>query len=340
SASAAASRTHSPRGSALRVRTRPSSSRSASRAARRSTWSGSPAPRSTSAGSRGSTTTRCGPASWRCGASARGRPSGSSRGTWRALARGRQATSACARRPSSSTVSTCTSSAAASTRSRTFRPTTSSRGCGWREAALVDADRRACGLRPCGRLRCQPDARTEGLRVNIRRANEQDEAVLHELVDEFNAEIPEPDDVGPETWDEEWDSISRSLAGGAVYLTEDDKGPVGMAYAAPPDRGRSHLTIVHVRPRARRLGVATALVAACVRESKERGAKRMTLDVLETNTVARDVWRRLGFEDVAHVMSAPVDKLEHRLGDAPVGTSRASTHVQTDDRTAVERALA
>jgi ribosomal protein S18 acetylase RimI-like enzyme len=176
--------------------------------------------------------------------------------------------------------------------------------------------------------------------VNIRRANEQDEAVLHELVDEFNAEIPEPDDVGPETWDEEWDSISRSLAGGAVYLAEDDKGPVGMAYAAPPDRGRSHLTIVHVRPRARRLGVATALVAACVRESKERGAKRMTLDVLETNTVARDVWRRLGFEDVAHVMSAPVDKLEHRLGDAPVGASRASTHVQTDDRTAVERALA
>ena len=164
--------------------------------------------------------------------------------------------------------------------------------------------------------------------------------MLHELVDEFNAEIPEPDDVGPETWDEEWDSISRSLAGGAVYLAEDDKGPVGMAYAAPPDRGRSHLTIVHVRPRARRLGVATALVAACVRESKERGAKRMTLDVLETNTVARDVWRRLGFEDVAHVMSAPVDKLEHRLGDAPVGTSRASTHVQTDDRTAVERALA
>jgi ribosomal protein S18 acetylase RimI-like enzyme len=176
--------------------------------------------------------------------------------------------------------------------------------------------------------------------MNIRRANEHDEAVLHELVDEFNAEIPEPDDVGPETWDEEWESITRSLAGGAVYLAEDDQGPVGMAYAAPPDRGRSHLTIVHVRPRARRLGVAKALVAACVRESKERGAKRVTLDVLETNTVARDVWRRLGFDDIAHVMSAPVDTLERRLGDAPVGASRASTHVQTDDRSSVERALA
>jgi ribosomal protein S18 acetylase RimI-like enzyme len=176
--------------------------------------------------------------------------------------------------------------------------------------------------------------------VNIRRADEQDEAVLHELIDEFNTEIPEPGDVGSESWEEEWEAITRSLAGGAVYLAEDDEGAAGMAYAAPPDRGRAHLTVVHVRPRARRLGVAKALVAACVRESKERGAKRLSLDVLETNTVARDVWRRLGFEEVAHVMSAPVDALERRLGEARVGASRASTHVQTDDRASVERALA
>src|SRR5207249_11485097 len=116
--------------------------------------------------------------------------------------------------------------------------------------------------------------------VNVRRATAADEALLHELVDEFNAEIPEPDDVGPETWDEEWAEIARSLDGGAVYIAEDERGAVGMAYAVPPDRGRSHLTIVHVRPRARRAGVARALVLACVRDVKERGARRVSLDVL------------------------------------------------------------
>jgi ribosomal protein S18 acetylase RimI-like enzyme len=176
--------------------------------------------------------------------------------------------------------------------------------------------------------------------VNIRKATAADEAVLHELIDEFGAEVPEPDDVGPESWDEEWASISRSLDGGAVYLAEDDKGAAGMAYATPPDRGRSHLTVVHVRPRARRAGVAKALVLACVREVKGRGATRVSLDVLDSNTRARDVWRRFGFVEVAHVMSATVDALESRLGEAPVGASRASTHVQTDDRTSVERALA
>jgi ribosomal protein S18 acetylase RimI-like enzyme len=176
--------------------------------------------------------------------------------------------------------------------------------------------------------------------VNIRRATEADEGVLHELIDEFAVEVPSPDDVGPATWDDEWAEISRALADGAVYLAEDDQGAAGMAYAAPPDRGRAHLTVVHVRPRVRRQGVAKALVRACVQDLKGRGAKRISLDVLETNSRAREVWHRLGFVEVAHVMAAPIDALERHLGDAPVGASRASTHVQSDDRTSVERALA
>jgi hypothetical protein len=39
-------------------------------------------------------------------------------------------------------------------------------------------------------------------------------------------------------------------------------------------------------------------------------------------------------------MVSPLDVLERRLAVAPVGESRASTHVQTDDRPSVERALA
>src|SRR5262249_60066153 len=46
-----------------------------------------------------------------------------------------------------------------------------------------------------------------------------------------------------------------------------------------------------------------------------------------------------GFEEVAHVMASSVEALEARLLSAPLGASRASTHIQTDDRTSVERAL-
>jgi hypothetical protein len=65
----------------------------------------------------------------------------------------------------------------------------------------------------------------------------------------------------------------------------------------------------------------------------------MSLDVLTTNTSARTVWERLGFEEVALVMATPLDALERRLAEAQYGASRASLHVQTDDRDSVERAV-
>jgi ribosomal protein S18 acetylase RimI-like enzyme len=176
--------------------------------------------------------------------------------------------------------------------------------------------------------------------MNIRRATEADEQALRELWEEFEREVPEPPGTAPETWDEEWADVRAALDGGAVYVAEDEQGSVGMARATPPARGRSHLVLVHVRPRARRRGVAKALVRACVDEVKAKGATRISLDVLTTNTLARTVWTRLGFDDVALVMEATVEHLERRLAETPVGESRATTHVQTDDGTSVERAIA
>jgi ribosomal protein S18 acetylase RimI-like enzyme len=175
--------------------------------------------------------------------------------------------------------------------------------------------------------------------MNIRRATVADEHLIRELWEEFEREVPELPGTAPETWEEEWADVLVALEGGAVYLAEDDEGAAGIARAGPPEHGRSHLVLVHVRPRARRRGVAKALVRACVDEVKEKGASRVSLDVLTTNTLARTVWMRMGFEEVALVMEAPVEVLEGRLGTAPAGASRASTHVQTDDHTSVERAV-
>lgn len=177
--------------------------------------------------------------------------------------------------------------------------------------------------------------------MNVRRVTEADEIAIRELWQEFEAEVPEPDDVGPErTWNAEWADVCANIASGAAYLAEDDQGTVGMARATGPERRRSHLVLAYVRPRARRQGVAKALVRACVEEVRAKGAVRMSLDVLWTNTRAREVWARLGFEEVALVMATPTETLERRLAAPSGGPTRAVTHVQSDDRVSVERALA
>jgi ribosomal protein S18 acetylase RimI-like enzyme len=176
--------------------------------------------------------------------------------------------------------------------------------------------------------------------MNVRRAAVSDEHVLRELWEEFEREVPEPPGSTPATWEEEWADVRRQLDEGAVYLAEDDDGVAGAARAAGPDHGRSHLELVYVRPRVRRQGVAKALVRACVADVKAKGANSVSLDVLWTNTDARTVWKRMGFEEVALVMATPLDSLARRLADTQVGASRGAVHVQTDDETSVQRAVA
>jgi GNAT superfamily N-acetyltransferase len=176
--------------------------------------------------------------------------------------------------------------------------------------------------------------------VNIRHATTADEGVLRELWAEFEREVPEPPGTAPETWEEEWADVRKDIEGGAVLLAEDDTGAAGMARIGAPDRGRSHLVLVYVRPRARRQGLAKALVHGCVADVKGKGATSVSLDVLWTNDVARTVWTRMGFDETALVMEAPVETLELRLADVTIGASRGAVHVQTDDDTSVQRAVA
>jgi ribosomal protein S18 acetylase RimI-like enzyme len=175
--------------------------------------------------------------------------------------------------------------------------------------------------------------------VKIRPATSNDEAALHSLWEEFEAEIPEPAGFQPDMWEEDWAGMSANIETGGVFIAEDDEGPVGLAEARAAEAGRWHLETVYVRPRARREGVAKALVAACAASAGRAGATHVSLDVVSANQLAVDVWHRLGFQPVALLMATPLDALVERLGDAPLGPSRATTHVQTDDRVAVDRAI-
>jgi len=175
--------------------------------------------------------------------------------------------------------------------------------------------------------------------VTIRRATEADEPALRALWEEFEAEVPSPLEQ-PETWADEWPATLADIRGGGVFLAEDGEGPAGMARVEAPVRGRAHLQLVHVRPRARRQGVAKVLLRACVDDARERGATFVSLEALTGNELALAVWRRLGFSEYSVGLASPLAALETRLAAHQEGEHRATTHVQTDDELSVQRALA
>jgi ribosomal protein S18 acetylase RimI-like enzyme len=176
--------------------------------------------------------------------------------------------------------------------------------------------------------------------VTVRPATEADEAVLHELWDEFEREVPEPPGFEPESWDEEWNDTVREIAAGGVFLAVDADGPVGVAKLDGPKHGAMHIHLVYVRPRVRRQGVARQLLRACAAKAREAGAPTVSLHVLVANTAAAAVWRRLGFENVSTFMAAPLEVLDDRLVERAAGEFRATTHVQSDDEVSVQRAVA
>jgi ribosomal protein S18 acetylase RimI-like enzyme len=175
--------------------------------------------------------------------------------------------------------------------------------------------------------------------MTVRRATEADEAVLRELWQEFEQEVPWTL-TEPETWEEEWRDTLRDLRADGVFLAEDDEGAVGVARIEEPARGGAHVQFVHVRKRARRHGVAKSLLRAAVEHARERGAHTITLEVLTSNDVGVAVWRRLGFVEYSLALAARVEDLERRLADVPEGETRAATHIQSDDRVSIDRALA
>ncbi|MFL5928001.1 MAG: GNAT family N-acetyltransferase [Gaiellaceae bacterium] len=174
--------------------------------------------------------------------------------------------------------------------------------------------------------------------MNVRRATEADQDVLHELWSEFERDVPEPYGEG-EPWEAEWADTLEDIRAGGVFLADDDDGPVGFARIDAPRYGQAHVQIVYVRPRARKQGIAKALLAQCVAAAREGGATWVSLEVLTANQLAVSAWRRLGFVEYAYGMAAPLDALEQRLTSAPPAEMRGTTHAQTDDEQSVQRAI-
>ena len=123
--------------------------------------------------------------------------------------------------------------------------------------------------------------------MRVRPATDADAAGLRALWEEFETEVPEPAGFVPDTWEEEWAELRRAFAEGAVFVAEDDDELVGVAHVTPPEQGRAHVELVHVRPGRRRRGIAKQLLHECVHAVREKGATLITLEVLTANLHGR-----------------------------------------------------
>ena len=175
--------------------------------------------------------------------------------------------------------------------------------------------------------------------MNIRRATEADLDTLRDLWQEMEDELGGPRWVR-ETWEEERVDTERRLRDAAIFLAENEDGTVGYAALDYRDPRIAELQSLYVRPRARRLGVARALMAEASAAAREKGYDHMTLDVLVSNHDALGVYERMGFSEYQVTLAAPLDDLDARLGGRAGGESSGRVYVQTDDETLVEKAVA
>ena len=175
--------------------------------------------------------------------------------------------------------------------------------------------------------------------MTVRRAGPADFDAVSEMWREFDHEVPPPIHEGPTDQEKELAEVAEILASETAFLAEDDDGnPVGFALARRRTGTLATLTDLYVRRATRRSGIATELMRAVVTAMRELGIEQLDLEVVAPNAVARSLYARWGFRDDVIVMAAAVASLETHLGRQEA-SSFGSIHIQSDDLTAVERAV-
>jgi ribosomal protein S18 acetylase RimI-like enzyme len=176
--------------------------------------------------------------------------------------------------------------------------------------------------------------------VSIRPATEQDRDALRPLFEAFQAEGPVPP-FARKTWEDKWSDLEKRIAEGLGLVSEDDGRLTGFVFATVPygHPDLCHVTDVYVAPDARRQRIARALLRTLVAELERRVVGNVGLDVRIDNAPALALYKRLGFVPFEYFMTASREAIAERLASDERPASVASTHVQTDDEPAVERAL-
>ena len=175
------------------------------------------------------------------------------------------------------------------------------------------------------------------VRVNVRRATDDDLPALQARWREFQHEVPPAPHVEVDEA-KELAEISAIVEAGLAFVAEADAELIGLALARLTGSRVGRLTDLYVQPNARRAGVAAALVHEVAEVLANHGAEVLDLEVSTSNAAARTVYQHWGFAEESVTLAAPLSVLVERLQPGRHATSFASIHVQSDEVDQVERA--
>jgi predicted GNAT family acetyltransferase len=122
-------------------------------------------------------------------------------------------------------------------------------------------------------------------------------------------------------------------------VAERDGEAVGFALGRTKGKRLGYLSDLFVTPGARGDGVARALMVELATRLAADGADVIELEVQARNAAARAVYERWGFTPTLLTLATPISQLTARLARQEEHPSFGSTHVQSDDEAAVERAV-
>jgi len=166
--------------------------------------------------------------------------------------------------------------------------------------------------------------------MTVRHATAEDLGALEALWEQWQAESPEPPPWADVSWEANRSEFERSLDANALFVAEEDGGPVGFVTAWLEDHF-ARIGDLYVTEAGRRHGTGRLLVDTVIENLRARGATHLFVNA---NPEAFDFYDRLGFREESRNLVLPLDVRE--VGG---GRSWGSIHVQSDDLTAVERAV-
>ena len=166
--------------------------------------------------------------------------------------------------------------------------------------------------------------------MTVRHATAEDFDGLQGLWEQWQAESPESPPWADVSWETNRSEFERALDANALFLAEDEGRPVGFVTAWLEDHF-ARIGDLYVAEAGRRHGTGRLLVDTVVENLRARGATHLFVNA---NPAALDFYDRLGFREESRNLMLPLEVRE--VGS---GRSWGSIHVQTDDLTAVERAV-
>ena len=166
--------------------------------------------------------------------------------------------------------------------------------------------------------------------MTVRHATAEDLGALEALWEQWQAESPEPPPWADVSWEANRSEFERSLDANALFVAEEDGGPVGFVTAWLEDHF-ARIGDLYVTEAGRRHGTGRLLVDTVIENLRARGATHLFVNA---NPDALDFYDRLGFREESRNLMLPLD-----VREVGAGRSWGSIHIQSDDLTAVERAV-